>query len=104
MNIIAVDDEVGALWCIEQTFKKAVPDCELKTFTKPREALEYAQSYPVDVAFLDVEMCGMTGVDLALRLKEQNSRLNIIFVTCYTDYTGTPLSFARRAIYCSLLA
>ena len=91
MNIIAVDDEHDALWCIEESIRKAVPGCDLKTFTKPKDALEHAKWHFVTVAFLDIEMRGMTGLDLALRLKELNPKTNIIFVTGYSDYTGNAL-------------
>lgn len=91
MNIIAVDDESDALWCIEDAIRKGVPDCNLITFMHPFEALQYAKSNIVTVAFLDIEMRGMTGLDLALRLKELDSKTNIIFVTGYSDYTGNAL-------------
>jgi len=91
MNIIAVDDESDALWCIEEAIRKAVPGCDLKTFTNPKDALEHAKWHFVTVAFLDIEMRGMTGLDLALRLKELNPKTNIIFVTGYSDYTGNAL-------------
>lgn len=91
MNIIAVDDEPDALWCLEEAIRKAVPDCDLKTFTQPKDALEHTKWHFVTVAFLDIEMRGMTGLDLALRLKELNPKTNIIFVTGYSDYTGNAL-------------
>ena len=91
MNIIAVDDESDALWCIEEAIRNAVPNCDLKTFTQPKDALEHAKWHFVTVAFLDIEMRGMTGLDLALRLKELNPKTNIIFVTGYSDYTGNAL-------------
>jgi two-component SAPR family response regulator len=91
MNIIAVDDEHDALWCLEETIRIAMPGCELCAFTKPKEALEHAKSHSVTVAFLDIEMRGMTGLDLALRLKEINPKTNIVFVTGYSDYTGSAL-------------
>lgn len=91
MNIIAVDDESDALWCIENEICKVIPDCDLKVFMQPKDALEYAKWHLVTVAFLDIEMRGMSGLDLALRLKEQNPKTNIIFVTGYSDYTGSAL-------------
>lgn len=91
MNIIAVDDEPDALWCIEEAIRTAVPGCELKTFFHPKDALEYANSHHINVAFLDIEMRGMSGLDLALRLKKQNPKTNIIFVTGYSDYTGNAI-------------
>ena len=39
-----------------------------------------------DVAFLDIEMPGMTGLELALQMKKTCPNLNIIFVTGYSSY------------------
>ena len=39
-----------------------------------------------DVLLLDVEMGGMNGVELARRLRAKGSRLEIVFVTGYSDY------------------
>ena len=91
LNIIAVDDESDALWCLEEAIHTAVSDCDLETFTQPKDALAYANLNPVTAAFLDIEMRGMTGLDLALKLRELNPKTNIIFVTGYSDYTGNAI-------------
>ena len=91
MNIIAVDDESDALWCLKESIQQAVPNGDLTVFTQPKNALEYADSHPVDIAFLDIEMRGVTGLDLALNLKAINPKINIIFVTGYSDYTGSAI-------------
>lgn len=41
-----------------------------------------------DIAFLDIQMPGMSGVEVALRLKTANPKVNIIFVTGFDDYMG----------------
>lgn len=91
MKIIAVDDEFDALSCIEKTICEAIPGCALKAFTNPKDALEYAKLYEVAVAFLDIEMKGITGLELGLELKRYNPQTNIIFITGYADYTGKAL-------------
>ena len=40
----------------------------------------------MDVAFLDIEMADLNGIDLAKRLKQHCRSLNIIFATAYNDY------------------
>jgi len=49
--------------------------------------LQYAENNEVDVAFLDVEMPGMNGLELAGRLRELRPSTNIIFVTGYEKYS-----------------
>ena len=41
--------------------------------------------YP-DAAFLNIEMPVMNGIELAKRLKDIASNINIVFVTGYSDY------------------
>ena len=39
-----------------------------------------------DIAFLDVEMPGINGIQLGARLKEMNPHIKIFIVTSYPDY------------------
>ena len=86
MNIIAVDDEQLALKSAETAIKKALPDCALSCFTAPSKAILYAREHRVDVAFLDIQMGGMNGLQLAKCLKEIYAKTNIVFSTGYTEY------------------
>ena len=41
---------------------------------------------PCDILLLDVEMPGMSGVELAKKLRSENRIIQIIFVTAFSDY------------------
>lgn len=86
MNIIAADDESLALRSLVKAIKEAKPDAQITEFMEPEEVLEYAQEHQVDVAFLDIEMGTMTGIEVAKQLKLQYPKINIIFVTAYDKY------------------
>lgn len=86
MNIIAVDDEPLALNDLIRSLKGLYPSCEPLSFATPRAALEHASSHPVDIAFLDIEMPGMSGLELAKRLKDLHPDAHIVFVTSYEQY------------------
>lgn len=86
MKIIAVDDEQVSLGLLCAEIRKVVPQDELVTFRLPQEALEYAKSNSFDVAFFDIEMPGMNGIELAKKIKQLQPRTNFIFVTAYTKY------------------
>ncbi len=83
MKIIVVDDELTAL----NTFLPNVLDdlsVDCKMFMNaPRAALEYVRINKVDVAFLDVKMPEINGVDLAERMLALNSSLKIVFISAY---------------------
>ncbi len=39
-----------------------------------------------DILLLDIEMAGMNGIELARRVRENDRRAQIVFITGYTDY------------------
>lgn len=86
MKIIAVDDEKIALQGLLSSIQKAVPDAQVFGFRYASEAISHMEKDPCDVAFLDIEMRGIDGVNLAKRLKEFNPDVNIIFATGFGSY------------------
>ena len=70
MKIIAVDDEKLALDTLVDSIEKAVPDASITGFRKPDDALQCIRENDCEIAFLDIKMRGMTGLELAKRLKE----------------------------------
>jgi two-component SAPR family response regulator len=86
MRIIAVDDEKIALEALSGAIRAIVAEDEVVSFRYPEDALDYVKEHSCDIAFLDVEMAGMSGVELAEELKKYNSEINIVFCTGYGDY------------------
>ena len=87
MKIIAVDDEKLALDTLVDSIEKAVPDASITGFRKPDDALQFIRENDCEIAFLDIKMRGMTGLELAKRLKDIRGDINIIFVTGYSEYS-----------------
>lgn len=93
MRILAVDDEIIQLRLLEDSIRKAVPACELTCMDNSVEALKWARANPVDVAFCDIQMPMITGIELGKELKRINPRINIVFVTgYYEDYAVEAMS------------
>lgn len=88
MRILCVDDEPLMLIMLEQAVKEAAPEDEIHAFRYQEDLLEDAKKNGCDVAFLDIHMRGMNGVELAKELKAVNPKMNIIFVTGFSEYTG----------------
>jgi len=87
MNILAIDDNVVALRELVSTVKEACPQDDVHGFSKPSELLEFAKENACDIAFLDIEIRGgMNGIELAQKLKEIHGKINIVFVTGYSEY------------------
>ena len=87
MRILLVDDEQLQLMRLENEVKKVFDEeVEISTYLNPLEALKDNKDNKFDIAFLDIEMPGLNGVDLAKALKKINPLINIIFVTAYDNY------------------
>ena len=88
MRIIVLDDEELALENLKNCIQKCSPSAEVICFQYAEDVLEYLKTNTCDCAFLDVEMSGMNGVNLAKILKEKDRNINIIFSTGYSEYRG----------------
>ncbi len=86
MHIIYVDDEKPAIDNFRLTTLNFPEINTLDTFQSGEEALAYAEKNTVDVAFLDMEMPGIHGLELAKMLKAHDSDIRVIFVTAYSRY------------------
>ena len=86
MKILLVDDEELQLLRLEGAIKNILPKEEFLTYTNPLKALEETQNTQIDLAFLDIEMPGINGIQLAKKLKSVNPLIKIIFVTAFNDY------------------
>lgn len=86
MKILLVDDESLQLLRLENTLKKIMPDEEYFSYTNPKKAYEETVNEKIDIAFLDIEMPLISGINLAKKLKKINPLVNIIFVTAFDNY------------------
>ena len=104
INCIAIDDEPLALDIITAYCEK-VPFLDLlQTFDNPIDTLEYLRSNQVDLIFLDIQMEGLTGIQLLNALKDKPY---VILTTAFdkyavqgfeldvVDYLLKPISFDR---------
>lgn len=98
IKIIAADDEQAALNRIVRAIQEAEPEGEVLGFTDPEELLASVKSgeAEADVAFLDIEMFGLTGIEVAARLKKISPDTQIIFVTAYSKYALDAFSVHAR--------
>ena len=95
MNIICVDDERILLNEAVSICRELPEAGEVTGFVWAREALDYAERRPVDLALLDINMPDMNGIQLAAKIKERQPDTAIIFLTGYSEYAVE--AFAVRA-------
>ncbi|MBQ3099612.1 MAG: response regulator [Clostridia bacterium] len=93
IKIIVVDDERLAL----DRFSRIVGDDERVSlqgaFTSPSEALSFVKNNKIHAAFLDIEMPGISGLELARNIKEIDPAVSIVFITAYDCYAVDAFKF-----------
>lgn len=98
LRFLAVDDERLVLNRLLRILEQVSPNCDARGFTLSEEALrEVTQNgFLPDVAFLDVEMPGLTGLELAKEIRKKSPDTKIVFVTGYSEYALEAYSLHAR--------
>ncbi|MGL4800335.1 MAG: LytR/AlgR family response regulator transcription factor [Cellulosilyticaceae bacterium] len=91
MKIILCDDEAVQLqllesYCKEWAKHNRIP-CEVQCFKSAEAFLfHYEEEKDYDIAFLDIQMHDMTGMELAKKLRRLGEEMQIVFVTGNPEY------------------
>lgn len=91
MNILAVDDEPHALRRLNEELAVLFPDADIHGEQSGRAALAWVEALSLgggslSYAFLDIQMGGMTGLELARRVKTLQPDAALVFCTAYSQY------------------
>jgi two-component system LytT family response regulator len=86
IRVIVVDDELPSLRKLERQLATVGLACTAASFTEPAEALAYLKENEADAVFMDIEMPGMDGIELATRMLDLQPGISVIFVTAYNEY------------------
>lgn len=83
INCIAVDDEPLAIEKLKAFIGK-LPQLQLvATFGRASEAIGFIRNNPVQIVFLDIQMDGITGIEMVEQMIEKPQ---VIFTTAYNEY------------------
>ncbi|MFC5404953.1 response regulator [Cohnella soli] len=85
MKAIVIDDESPALDSLTRLLERNGVSV-VGAFRDPREVLAKQEQLRFEVAFVDIEMPELSGLELAARLQTANPELHIVFVTAYEQY------------------
>ena len=86
-NVIMVEDSEPILTYSLLILEDVMPNAVITGFNWPQEAIEYAKTNRVDLAFLDIELGKASGLDLCGRLLAINPCTKVIYLTAYPDYS-----------------
>jgi DNA-binding NtrC family response regulator len=102
-SFIIVDDEPDMCWALENLLRQE--GFAAKKAESGREALRLIESYPFKVAFLDVKLPDIDGLELAHRIKSVDTTIDIVMVSGYYYQEDEPVQEAlRQGLICAFVA
>ncbi|MTD53442.1 LytR/AlgR family response regulator transcription factor [Amycolatopsis pithecellobii] len=96
LRVLAVDDLPPALDELSRMLRECPEIAEVTAVGNPLAAVKCIQAGGIDVAFLDIAMPGLNGLELASLLSQLNTPPVLVFVTAYDEHALT--AFALGAI------
>ncbi len=85
-NAIIIDDEQPALDVLKLLLERSGQISIVGSFRSAIKAVAEMQSLKPDVAFIDIEMPQMSGLELAEKIVESSCDIEIVFVTSHNQY------------------
>lgn len=88
LRAMIVDDEELSVQRLSRLLSESGKVSECHTFLTPMDAYEFARtnSRSIDIAFLDISMPDMDGMELSGLLQDLDGTIEIVFVTSYDEY------------------
>lgn len=91
MYILALDDELYALESLSEELNKVFPKADIHEESKASAAISWAKALSergekLSYAFLDIQMRGMNGLEVAAQLKKWHPKVRLFFCTAYSEY------------------
>ena len=108
IKVAFCDDEAKILEDLSVKIKKEFEkiNCEIDLYTTESSfmLLEYLQSTPVDIIFLDIDMPAISGMDIAEALLNSDIKTLLVFVTgqdalVYKSFKYHPFGFIRKTYF-----
>jgi DNA-binding NtrC family response regulator len=85
-RIVIIDDEPIALKRLRRSLEKE--GYRIAAFSSPRRALKHLESSTCDLVISDVQMPGMSGLDLMAKVRSRSPEIEFILITGYASFDG----------------
>jgi putative two-component system response regulator len=90
--ILIVDDEMGVRESLKMILK---PNYQVHTAADGTEALQFIQKVKIDLVALDLNMPGLSGIDVLQQIKKNDPDIEVIVITAH----GTPQNIQDASRY-----
>lgn len=86
-KIMLADDEGIVIDSLSYIIKKNFGDeCEVKSAKTGRKVIELAETFRPDIAFMDIQMPGINGIDAMREIQKTNKNILFIVMTAYDKF------------------
>ena len=86
MHVLIVDDELPARSELRYALETLAPEATISEATGGAEALGLVERKPVDVVFLDINMPGLDGLEVAATIMDGPEPPLVVFATAYDEH------------------
>ncbi len=81
MRILIVDDEPGMIETLSDILE--LEGVEVFKIESGLDAVEFIRGNTIDLILMDFKMPGMNGVEAYKKIKKNNNKVKVIFITAY---------------------
>ena len=98
-RIMLADDEGIVIDSLKFIIEKNFPgECEIQSAKTGRSVIELAETFRPDIAFMDIRMPGINGIEAMKEIKKNNSNIVFIVLSAYDKF-----DYAKEAINLGVL-
>ncbi len=98
-KIMLADDEGIVIDSLKYIIEKNFGDsCSIESATTGRSVIELAEKFKPDIAFMDIQMPGINGIDAMKEIRKTNSSIIFIVMTAFDKF-----NYAKEAINLGVL-
>ena len=98
-RIMLADDEGIVIDSLKFIIENNFPgECEIQSAKTGRSVIELAETFRPDIAFMDIRMPGINGIDAMKEIKKSNSNIVFIVLSAYDKF-----DYAKEAINLGVL-
>ena len=96
-NVVIIDDEPITLKRLRRILEKE--GCRIAAFSTPQRALQHLEDNPCDLVVSDIQMPGMSGLELMSRARSRFPEIEFILITGYASFDGAVDATKEGAFY-----
>lgn len=98
MNILMTDDEPLELDQLELLIRSMFPEWKICKAEDGIQALKAVDDFTPDLAFIDITLPAMSGIELAEKLKERFPKIDLIIITAHQNFSYCQKSLRLGAL------